>query len=119
MWSVAGEGECSASCRGRIRAADNFTAHRLAMPINDGGAWPCGCRCVLALAGTQGKEMVAPARFERATFPLGGGRSIQLSYGARVANYRSKPTLVRRSARLPRSGGPTRSRCDVCSTCNQ
>lgn len=25
-------------------------------------------------------EMVPPARFERATFPLGGGRSIQLSY---------------------------------------
>ncbi len=28
------------------------------------------------------RKMVTPARFERATFPLGGGRSIQLSYGA-------------------------------------
>lgn len=28
------------------------------------------------------KRVVTPARFERATFPLGGGRSIQLSYGA-------------------------------------
>ena len=27
-------------------------------------------------------EMVPPARFQRATFRLGGGRSMQLSYGS-------------------------------------
>ena len=31
------------------------------------------------------EKMVPPARFQRATFRLGGGRSMQLSYGSRKA----------------------------------
>ncbi len=33
-------------------------------------------------------EMVTPARFERTTCPLGGDRSIQLSYGAIGLSHR-------------------------------
>ena len=32
--------------------------------------------------GVRDKKMVPPARFQRATFRLGGGRSMQLSYGS-------------------------------------
>ena len=32
-------------------------------------------------------SLVAPARFERTTCPLGGDRSIQLSYGAKGAIF--------------------------------
>ena len=35
------------------------------------------CECVCGR-----KKMVPPARFQRATFRLGGGRSMQLSYGS-------------------------------------
>src|SRR5688500_12073841 len=51
--------------------------------------------------------MVTPARFERATFPLGGGRSIQLSYGA-IDGAALSPDrgLHRRDARCSREGYP-------------
>jgi hypothetical protein len=33
-------------------------------------------------SGVESQEVVPPARFQRATFRLGGGRSMQLSYGS-------------------------------------
>jgi len=38
--------------------------------------------CQFFREGTRDKQLVTPARFERTTCPLGGDRSIQLSYGA-------------------------------------
>ena len=37
--------------------------------------------------GRSCRYLVPPARFERTTFPLGGGRSIQLSYGGSGAQF--------------------------------
>lgn len=39
-------------------------------------------KCCAASSPMVADEMVTPARFERTTCPLGGDRSIQLSYGA-------------------------------------
>ena len=36
------------------------------------------------------ERLAAPTRFERATCPLGGDRSIQLSYGVKTVNYLKK-----------------------------
>lgn len=45
-------------------------------------------------------EMVTPARFERTTCPLGGDRSIQLSYGAIDRDSRTKRAAARRTDTL-------------------
>ena len=42
----------------------------------------------------ESQQMVPPARFQRATFRLGGGRSMQLSYGSTRTN--SKSLIVNR-----------------------
>src|SRR5690606_10880430 len=44
--------------------------------------------------------MATPARFERATFPLGGGRSIQLSYGAAVLSATPDCPITRPGIRV-------------------
>ena len=41
--------------------------------------------------GRSHRRVVPPARFERTTFPLGGGRSIQLSYGGISRAFSHEP----------------------------
>jgi hypothetical protein len=42
------------------------------------------------------RNLVPPARFQRATFRLGGGRSMQLSYGSTKNSARIQESEVRR-----------------------
>lgn len=39
---------------------------------------------IWAVKSFKGRDLVHPARFERATFAFGGQRSIQLSYGCQA-----------------------------------
>jgi hypothetical protein len=45
-------------------------------------------------------KMVPPARFQRATFRLGGGRSMQLSYGSTTIGIVPRQLLVDTSSML-------------------
>lgn len=63
--------------------------------------------------GPPDKKVVPPARFQRATFRLGGGRSMQLSYGSKRVNSiqqtadskKAQAPFISRSRREPTSTG--------------
>lgn len=56
------------------------------------------------------KRVVTPARFERATFPLGGGRSIQLSYGA-IGSWEGYRVWLNGPSQVPSTRVPTSLFC--------